>query len=304
MVMLAGSTVEEKRTYLPMFDFVHMDEKWFYLTRKSQRYYLARGEKGKYRAASSSARIPKAMFIAVVAKLRFNDNKECIFDGEIGVFPFIEKVATKRSSKNREKETIVTKLIDSINKDAIRNVLINDIVPAIIRRPEEEGQKVIFIQQDNARPHITQDDLQWQQVHQRGNFTFILIQQPVNSPDLNILDLRFFRSIQSLMHKKMPNDVDGLLEAVQEAFNELHPQTLHKVWITLQLVMNEILKNKGNNKYQLPHVNKNKLEAEGRLFDQVEAPEWAVRKAWDILQNKELCVSSDSDEDITNIAYT
>ena len=127
-------------------------------------------------------------------------------------------------------------------------MLIDQIVPAIKSKwPEHPGHKVIFIQQDNAKAHITQDDAEWQEVYQQEDFTFILIQQPPNSPDLNILDLGFFRSIQSLMHKKMPKNIDLMLDAVKEAFYELQPTTLANVWMTLQYVMNEILKAQGSN---------------------------------------------------------
>lgn len=71
----------------------------------------------------------------------------------------------------------------------------------------------------------------------------------------------------------MPKTVNDMLNVVKEAYNELQPETLNKVWITLQYVMNEILKNKGNNKYHIPHMNKNRLAAQGRLHDQIEAPE-------------------------------
>lgn len=55
-----------------------------------------------------------------------------------------------------------------------------------------EGLKTIVIQQNNVKAHITQEDPQWQQVYQQDGFTFILIQQPPNSPNLNILDMGFF----------------------------------------------------------------------------------------------------------------
>ncbi|XP_021854804.2 uncharacterized protein [Spinacia oleracea] len=228
--LLIGNTAETKSEYYPMFDFVHLDEKWFYLSRKSQRVYLAQHEKGKYRAASSSKFIPNVMFTAVVARPRFNEQKECTFDGKIGIFPFTCQEAAKISSKNRDKGTIETKVVESVNQKVTRSMLINQIIPAIKEKwPHHEGRKVIFIQQDNAKAHITQDDPKWQTVYQQGDFTFILIQQPHNSPDLNILDLGFFRSIQSLMHKKMPKDVDKMMEAVNEAFYELDPNTLSNV---------------------------------------------------------------------------
>ncbi|KAL9666557.1 hypothetical protein QQ045_000892 [Rhodiola kirilowii] len=143
------------------------------------------------------------MFTAVVARPRFNSEGQCIFDGKIGIFPFTYQEPAKRSSKNREKGTVVTKLVESVNKKVTRSMLINHIIPAIKAKwPQDGAHKTIFIQQDNAKTHITQQDAEWQQVFQQDGFTFILIQQPANSPDLNMLDLGFFRSIQSLMHKK------------------------------------------------------------------------------------------------------
>lgn len=51
--------------------------------------------------------------------------------------------------------------------------------------------------QVNAESHISQRDVECQQVYDQDSFTFDLIQQPPDSPDLNILDLGFFRTIQS-----------------------------------------------------------------------------------------------------------
>ncbi|XP_021858811.2 uncharacterized protein [Spinacia oleracea] len=280
-----------------MYDFVHLDEKWFYLSKKSQRSYLAKGEKDKYRSASSSKFIPKVMFTGIVARPRFNEQADCTFDGKIGIFTFTYQAEAKRSSKNILKGTMETKIVEFVNQKVTRPMLINEIVPTIKAKwPRDGRHKIIFIQQDNAKAHISQEDPECQQVYQQEGFTFILLNQPPNSPDLNILDLRFFKSIQSFMHKKMPKDVDKMMEAVNEAFYELEPITLSHVWTTLQYVMNEILKAKGSNNYDLPHVNKKKLAAEGRLEEQVSALMWALIKAWQALYGEE--------EDNTNIAPT
>ena len=42
--------------------------------------------------------------------------------------------------------------------------------------------------------------------------------------------------------------------------------------MTLQYVMNEILKRKGGNDYDVPHNNKKRLEAQGILPREVHAP--------------------------------
>ncbi|XP_074373926.1 uncharacterized protein LOC141714297 [Apium graveolens] len=190
--LLMGDTPTTKRQYYPMYNIIHIDEKWFYLSKKSQRVYPERNEKGKYSAAKSSKFVPKVMFTAVVARQRFNTENECTFDGKIGIFPFTYQEPAKRVSKYRAKGTVITKIVESVGKKETRNMLINDIIPAIMQKwPASEGYKTIYIQQDNARTHICQEDPQWQQVYQQGDFTFILVQQPPNSPDLNILDLVF-----------------------------------------------------------------------------------------------------------------
>ena len=63
----------------------------------------------------------------------------------------------------------------------------------------------------------------------------------------------------------MPKCIKKLVEAVQEAFVELHPKTLSNVWMSLQYVMNEILKAKGSNNYDVPHNKKKQLEDNGSL---------------------------------------
>ena len=84
-----------------MYDYIHVDEKWFHLTKITRKMYLAAGEKPPSRSTQSKRFIPKVMFLRAVARPRFDAAGTCVFDG--------------------------------------------------IRRP-------IFIQQDNAKPHISVDD--------------------------------------------------------------------------------------------------------------------------------------------------
>ncbi|XP_057517075.1 uncharacterized protein LOC130798203 [Amaranthus tricolor] len=165
-------------------------------------------EKVPYKAAKSSKFIPKAMFLGAVARPKWNRFGQCTFDRKIGIFPFINRVVAPRDSKNRPRGSIEIKPTESVNQE-------------VYRRPS-----IIFIQQDNARVHITNDDPIWQQHNRQGGLTFIFTQQPPNSPDCNILDLGFFRSIESLMHKKMPKNMTELITAVEDAFRELYPKTL------------------------------------------------------------------------------
>ena len=60
----------------------------------------------------------------------------------------------------------------------------------------------IFIQQDNARTHIDHDDAEFCREANKDGFNIRLMCQLANSQDLNVLDLGFFSSIESLQYKE------------------------------------------------------------------------------------------------------
>jgi len=47
--------------------------------------------------------------------------------------------------------------------------------------------------------------------------------QPLNSPDLDLLDLGFFNAIQSLQHNVCPTTVEELVSAAETSFDEYPP---------------------------------------------------------------------------------
>ena len=98
--LIQEDSIQRHPIYKGVFDFIYIDEKWFYLTKKTQRVYLAHKEKIPYRAAKSSKFIPKAMLLGAVARPRWSPHGQSTFDGKIGIFPFINRVAAVRDSKN------------------------------------------------------------------------------------------------------------------------------------------------------------------------------------------------------------
>ena len=89
--------------------------------------------------------------------------------------------------------------------------------------------------------------------------------QPANSPDLNILDLGFFRSLQAKYYLHNPKTALDIIKFVKQAFDDYNPRELNRIWLTHQSVVDEILRCHGGNDYTLPHLNKQKLERENRL---------------------------------------
>ncbi|XP_074324133.1 uncharacterized protein LOC141661051 [Apium graveolens] len=242
-----------------MYCMVHIDEKWFYMTKTSQKLYLLPNEPEPHRTCKSKRFITKVIFMSAVARPRYDKDGVCIFDGKLGIFPFTFEEPAARTSKNRARGVIQVKPIDSITKLVIKQCLIEKIIPDIKAKWPSDFSKHIVIQQDNARPHISDNDEDFIKVAQDGGFHITLANQPPNSPDLNINDLGFFRIIQGLQHEKAPTTVTQLVVVIKQAYDEVSPTTLNYVWLSLMNCMTEILKHHGNNNYKLPYMGKKDL---------------------------------------------
>lgn len=129
--MVEPSTLDTEPIFKSMYDCVHIDEKWFYMTKESEKYYLLPEEEEPYRTCKSKRFITKVMFMAAVARPRFDADGNEEFSGKIGIFPFTYKEPAKRNSKNRAAGTLETKVVTSVTKDVIRSCLIEKVLPAI-----------------------------------------------------------------------------------------------------------------------------------------------------------------------------
>lgn len=202
--MLERGSIPHNPTFTAMHNIVHIDEKWFYITKKSMHYYLLPDEEEPLRTCKSKNFIAKVMFLVAVARLRFDAEGNEVFSGKIGVFPFVTQEPAKRNSVNRAAGTLETKPITSVTKEVSRTFLIEKVLPAIREKwPKDCVRDPIFIQQDNARTHIDHNDAEFCEAAKLGGFDIRLMCQPPNSPDLNVLDLGFFSAIQSLQYKKL-----------------------------------------------------------------------------------------------------
>ncbi|KAH6834306.1 hypothetical protein C2S53_004669 [Perilla frutescens var. hirtella] len=261
-----------------MHKMVHIDEKWFYMKKETHRFYMTPEEAEPHRSCKSNKFIAKIMFMCAVCRPLFATDGTVLFDGKIGVFPFTHKVPAQRSSKNRSRGILETKAIESVTKEVIKNCLINQILPAIKEKWPPFASKVIYIQQDNAKPHIKDSDLIFREASNTDGFEFTLVQQPPNSPNLNVNDLGWFRSIQSLQTEIETHTVDELVNAVITSFENLYPTKLNKVFLTLQCCLVEIMKVKGHNCYKIPHMGKDALIRVDSLPLNLEVPVELVRQ--------------------------
>ena len=227
----------ERGLFNEMMDVIHVDEKWFYMTQNSRKYYLGPDEEEPHRTTKSKRFPTKVMFLAAVARPRWNTNENRQFDGKIGLWPFTKIEIAQRNSRNRPTGTPVTKALDSVTNVVYRRFIIDELLPAIRDKWPQRNPVKISIQQDNARPHIAPSDPEFLEAVSELGMNIELICQPPNSPDLNVLDLGFFNAIQGLQNKASPKNIDELVMAVEESFKHLHWKKLNNVFLTLQKVM-------------------------------------------------------------------
>ncbi|GMF34054.1 unnamed protein product [Phytophthora fragariaefolia] len=203
------------------------------------------------------------MFLCAVARPRGD------WDGRIGLWPVVETYTTQRASVNRPAGVEELRPV-SITRKTSRRMLIDNLIPAIKARwPQNQKHMHIRLQQDNARPHVDEDDTLVLSAGCSDGWTITLSNQPAQSPDLNSLDLGFFSSIQSLQCRTVPRTTEELIAEVRRAFNSTTADTLNKTFLTLQLVMRQIMNCGGHNDFRLGHMHKDRLLAAGTLHDAI-----------------------------------
>jgi hypothetical protein len=144
--------------------------------------------------------------------------------------------------------------------------MITKVLLAIVARwPKEDAGKIIWIQQDNAPTHVLVNDEQFARAVAETGLDIRLMNQPANSPDMNVLDLGFFASLQSLTYTTSSTTMDELIADIEKAYWDYDASNLRNVFLTLQGCLIEIMKAGGGNKYKIPHMNRDSLEAMGIL---------------------------------------
>ncbi|CAN0086146.1 unnamed protein product [Discosporangium mesarthrocarpum] len=92
-----------------MYDWVHVDEKWFYVMKDVRGIYLHPEEEAPKPPRFQNKRfITKVMILAAVARPKMISDGVW-FDVKIGIWPIADTVAAMRSSKNRKKGTMMLK---------------------------------------------------------------------------------------------------------------------------------------------------------------------------------------------------
>ncbi|ETW06578.1 hypothetical protein H310_02796 [Aphanomyces invadans] len=165
----------------------------------------------------------------------------------------------------------------NVNADVYRDFVLHKVVPAI-KANFTSAYKRVILQHDNATPHASVTDAVLESVSTDG-WKFVVRRQPPNSPDLNVLDLGFFASIEALQYKMVSSSIDDVIFSTLTAFDHLSVDKLENVFLSLQAVMRLVLEHQGDNHFKLPHLRKDALRRAGNLMATVACPVFLLHES-------------------------
>lgn len=136
-------------------------------------------------------------------------------------FVFYERA--KKSSVNRPRGRMNTKPISYIEENVGGKFLIENVIQEIRERwPRRDQSTRVQIQQDNADPHIKLNDPEFNAAALGDqSISVCLYFQAPDSSNMNIIDLRFFRAIQTIQYQKPAPSIDEPIADVEDAFREV-----------------------------------------------------------------------------------
>ena len=283
------------------------------------------------------SRTPKIMFLAVCAKPR----SEYGFDGRIGLWSFTLERPAKRSDIRTGTVMGETMMLQDVTVDAkayCEKLITKGGVFDAMRtrmwwfhkdaryRTEDgvrvpcgslvsgkwkftktgtrcpEAGEVLHYQHDGARPHTERVNTQLFRSHgaMKGLRIQVLV-QPAQSPDLNVDDLAFFRSLQtdvSLVAKENRRD---LLAAVTQCWEDYPADKMESVWLCLYASFLGVLESGGGNEY-IRHRGLRSLKASGGDVTTVQRStikeaEKKLKEQKNRLERDEYSSASDDDSD-------
>jgi hypothetical protein len=226
------------------------------------------------------------MFLCAQARPRMDTSTNTMWDGKLGIWLIGSFVLAQRSSVNRPAGTEEFKN-KMINREKYKELLMDNVIQSIIDKwPINEFTDPnfkIMIQQDNAGGHCTADDedlLDYvESIHLLHKIGFY--NQPPNSPETNLLDLGLFNAIEHQYYKHSPRTPMDIIRLVEQTYEEYDWRKINYLWITLQSVYDQIIVHHGDNHFNIPHMNKAKLDRENRLPVALPLSEEAIAEARD-----------------------
>ncbi|CAM9393881.1 unnamed protein product, partial [Choristocarpus tenellus] len=115
--------------------------------------------------------------------------------------------------------------------------------------PWLQGKHVV-VQQDGATPHTGKGNSEvLSGAGKTEGWSIRLVMQPSNSPDLNIMDLYFFRSLKC----RQFGSIEEMVKVIKKQYEEYDERTLERTWQPLFVVYNQVLRYNGGNDFSVEH---------------------------------------------------
>jgi hypothetical protein len=245
--------VPGQRVFRSVNNDVHVDEKWFFLIFEKGVLLLFPEDELPATYAQHKNNILKVMFLCAVAKPQLRPDGTRM-NGLIACIPFTELVPAQRNSVNRPKGTLEEKPVNAtadVYRTALRNVL-----SLIRKRLFWKKREKIITRQDGAKPHTSGGNMEYFAAQgQMYGWNIVVDTQCSQSPDVNLLDIGVFRSMQSRSeeYRVESNSVADLVTRVKKTFDTFPWQTLDNCWAVLHEHYRLIRMMEGGNNFPNPH---------------------------------------------------
>ncbi len=245
--------------------YIHVDEKWFYLFRLHQNLWLPRGvtryDEDAVCRASSKTNVPKVMFIAALGCPR----KDRMFNGDIGIWP-ITYTRTAKTNSSYHKKGDKYEDFATINGKKFVEIMKEKVIPAAVSKVGHWAKNII-IQIDSAGGHKVKTSTKELTFLHESGVQVQCITQPTRSPDLNVLDLGAWHSIQVAFDKfkrdsrhhlglHIPQKkIHEIIDLVQGTWAEwaANEERTAKLFGDVIGVMKEIIRLRGDNNFEVRH---------------------------------------------------
>lgn len=149
----------------------------------------------------------------------------------------------------------------NVTRGAYTNCLAEKLFLAIRNTFLMQRHTSALVKQDNAKPHVSLHDPRIKEASTGNHRKIRMVNQPPNSPDFNVLDFGFFKSLQSIQHNSMFTSLPEMVRCVEEAYENYLSEKVSNVFLTLKSVLESIMIKYGDNKLKIQHQRKHGLNA-------------------------------------------
>lgn len=235
-------------------NYVDVDEKLFYTKQLKRKVKYPADVPPPRDYPQSKSNVPHTMFLTAVALPRSRYK----FNGRVGIWRVAKEQVAIRSSKHHQAGDVYS-VDTTMNCALFRKLMLHSLFPAIRRKMRFAA--VVTVQVDGASSHTGKNTLSilnrmGRRKVQKGPLIKV-IKQPAQSPDMNVNDILFYRSISTRVRAAQRGakiyDKEGLIENLMRQWRRFPSSILVKGFELKTKLLKLIRDCKGGNDYILPH---------------------------------------------------